>query len=148
MAISTLSTPVFIHAPIRERILHHARACAPNEGCGLLGSAADEPVITRMVCVPSKDPHPRRFTMEPHAQIKAHLEIEADGGIWRAIWHSHPTSEAYPSATDKRESLLWPGIMAIIVSLAEAEPVIRAFTIHEGDNVEEHPIQWVADQLP
>lgn len=148
MAISTLSTPIQIHAPIRERILSHARACLPNEACGLLGSPADTLSISRLVNVPSKDPHPRRFTMEPHAQIKAHLAIEAEGGSWRAIWHSHPTSEAYPSATDKQESLLWPGIMAIIVSLAEDDPVIRAFTIHEGKRVEEHPIQWLPDQLP
>lgn len=148
MTISTLSTPILIQAPIRERILTHAQRCLPNEACGLLGAVAGEALITRMVCVPSKAPHPRHFTMEPHAQVKAHVEIEANGGQWRAIWHSHPTNEAYPSAIDKQASLLWPGIMAIIVSLVETKPVIRAFTIHEGHKVEEHPIQWVTDQLP
>lgn len=143
-----MGEPIQIEAAIRSQIITHAQATFPNEGCGLLGSAGSEALISRMVCVPSKDPHPRRFTMEPHAQIQAHLAIEADDGHWRAIWHSHPTSAAYPSATDTQESRLWPGIIAIIVSLMGEEPVIRAFRIHDGQEVVEHPIQWVPNQLP
>ena len=143
-----LGDPIYLLAAIRDAIIRHAIAHLPNESCGLLGDDGSSTVITRMHPVAVARPHPRRFTMEPHAQLAAHLAIEANGGRWRAIWHSHPTSEAYPSAIDKHESLNWPGIVAVIISLATTEPVIRAFTIHAGDQAEERPIQWVTEPLP
>ncbi|WP_336249529.1 M67 family metallopeptidase [Stomatohabitans albus] len=146
--IDTLGTPLFILSDIRTAIIRHAVATQPNEGCGLLGDDGDSDTITRHVIVPSADPSPVRFTMEPYAQLNAHHQIEQHGGRWRAIWHSHPTSAAYPSPTDRAQSLNWAGIVAIIVSLAQPEPVIRAFSIIGGREVVEHPLRWVQHPLP
>lgn len=141
-----LGPPVQLTTNIAAAIITHATSELPNEACGLVGDDGQSACINRMVVVASKDPHPKRFTMAPQSQLDAHLAIEAHGGRWRGIWHSHPTSEAYPSAIDMAESCNWPGIMAFILSLSSDQPILRAFTITNGQAVVEHPIQWVTAQ--
>jgi proteasome lid subunit RPN8/RPN11 len=49
-----------------------------------------------------------------------------------AIYHSHPASEAYPSATDVALAA-WPEACYLICSLEDpARPVIRGFAIADG----------------
>ena len=49
-----------------------------------------------------------------------------------AIYHSHPESPAYPSATDV-ELAFWPEAVYLICSLADpSQPTIRAFRIRDG----------------
>jgi proteasome lid subunit RPN8/RPN11 len=48
------------------------------------------------------------------------------------MYHSHPVSEARPSQTDINLSDNWPGTVWLICSLAEDEPVVRAWSIAEG----------------
>lgn len=49
-----------------------------------------------------------------------------------AIYHSHPDSEAFPSAKDVQLAF-YPDSLYIIVSLVKKEPVVKAFSIKEGD---------------
>ncbi len=54
-----------------------------------------------------------------------------------AIYHSHTHTEAYPSPTDVSLAA-WPEAYYLIVSLAdEANPVLRAFRIQDGQVSEE-----------
>ena len=49
-----------------------------------------------------------------------------------AIYHSHPESPAYPSATDV-ELAFWPDAVFLICSLVDRDrPVIRGFRIRDG----------------
>lgn len=48
------------------------------------------------------------------------------------VYHSHPTSAAWPSATDVALAA-WPNACYLICSLAEpATPRVRAFSIRDG----------------
>ena len=79
---------------------------------------------------------PLRFQIDSRDQIRITNEIEARGEEIGAIFHSHPNSEARP----RRPTSTWPaggpGVLWVICSLAEDEPVIRAFAI-DGAEVEE-----------
>ena len=63
-------------------------------------------------------------------------DAEQDVG---AIYHSHTRSAAYPSQTDINLAL-WPDALYIIVSLAEEEPDVKAFSIVDR-KVEEIPLE-------
>jgi proteasome lid subunit RPN8/RPN11 len=57
------------------------------------------------------------------------------------IYHSHPFTRAYPSATDLGQA--WEGLVYVIVSLRDfLKPEARAFTVADGV-VSEQPIEIV-----
>jgi proteasome lid subunit RPN8/RPN11 len=58
-----------------------------------------------------------------------------------AIYHSHPTSPARPSAEDIKLAYD-PGISYVIVSLAEEDPAVRSFRI-KAPRVEQEDITLV-----
>ena len=49
-----------------------------------------------------------------------------------AIYHSHPRSPAYPSATDRAEAY-WPEAAYVLVSLRSEQPEIFAYRITDGE---------------
>lgn len=80
-------------------LLHRAAAeAAPLEACGLLFGA--DGVERASVEANVSDDPTRRFEIDPTALIAA-LKAERGGGE-RVIgyWHSHPSGDATPSATD------------------------------------------------
>jgi proteasome lid subunit RPN8/RPN11 len=79
---------------------------------------------------------PLRFQIDSGDQIRITNEIERRGQEIGAIFHSHPNSEARPSQTDVNLAGWWPGMLWVICSLAEEEPVVRAFEI-DGAEVRE-----------
>lgn len=75
-----------------------AADAAPLEACGLLFGA--DGVARASVAANVSDDPARRFEIEPGALIAA-LKAERGGGD-KVIgyWHSHPSGDAAPSATD------------------------------------------------
>ena len=84
---------------------------------------------------------PQRFRIESSDQIRIYNEILARDEE-PAIYHSHPHTEGRPSQTDINLARDWPGSPWVICSLAEEEPVVRAFQI-DGNRVEE--VELVVD---
>lgn len=71
---------------------------------------------------------PVRFTIDPVGHFRALRHAERNGWDLIGAFHSHPSSEAYPSATDVR--LAYEAEWAhVVVSLEGDEPVVRAFRI-------------------
>jgi [CysO sulfur-carrier protein]-S-L-cysteine hydrolase len=116
---------------IRDEILDHARADVPFETCGLLAADAGGAVVGHWT-VPNADRSMTWFRMEPRAQLRAMREMDDRGLEWCGIWHCHTHTEAFPSPTDVEQSQHWPGIVAVIVSLQDPDPVIRAFDVADG----------------
>jgi [CysO sulfur-carrier protein]-S-L-cysteine hydrolase len=120
-----------------DEMVAHAREEAPNECCGMVGSADGQAV--RVYRAVNAEASPLRFRIDPREQYELQNEIEAAGLDLGAIYHSHTRTEPKPSQTDitfgTNFSKLWaPGVVWIIVGLAGAEPDVRAFTI-ESDHV-------------
>jgi proteasome lid subunit RPN8/RPN11 len=115
----------------------HAREEAPNECCGLLAGVEQISALFRIANLPSdaplvadlQVPPDRRFryVMDPAQQLRAFKKMREDDLTLLAIYHSHPHSPAYPSATDVRLAV-YPDVHALIVSL-EHDPDVRAFRI-------------------
>ncbi len=120
---------------IREEILDHARSDIPFETCGLLAADAQGRVEGHWP-VANADRSMTWFRMEPKDQLAAMRAMDDADLEWCGIWHCHTHTEAFPSPTDIEQSQHWPGIVAMIVSLQDPEPVLRAYEIVEGDVVE------------
>ena len=75
---------------------------------------------------------PLRYSIDAKEQFDLMRRIEDEGEELVAIYHSHTGSPAYPSQTDVNLARWWPGVLWLICSLAEDEPVVRGFAIHDG----------------
>ncbi len=69
------------------------------------------------------------YLMDPHDQLRHFRTIEEQGLELLGIYHSHPTSPAYPSLTDLSMAC-YPEAVYVIVSLMKSDaPTLRAFRI-------------------
>ena len=125
-------------AYLRE-MLSHAREGKPNEVCGLI--AGRDGRATKLYRTTNNDSTPRvRYNVDPLELLSAFREMESKGWSLMAIYHSHPATEAYPSATDIGLAY-YPESVYIIASLADAEaPAVRAFRMASG-RVFEEPLE-------
>jgi proteasome lid subunit RPN8/RPN11 len=123
-----------------EEIIDHAREEAPNECCGIL--AGRDGKVLRLYRAVNSEHSPYRYEIDPQDLFRIHSEVEARGWEFVAIYHSHPSSAAYPSYTDIALAQttgpgehvdLWPGVVYFIVSLSDpAAPQMKAFHIQEN----------------
>lgn len=111
-----------------RQILEHARAEAPHEACGLL--VGRDGYVTHVLPATNVAENPRdRYLMDPHDQLDHFQAMEEQGLDLLGIYHSHPASPAYPSATDLSMAY-YPEVVYAIISLMQRDnPVLRAFRI-------------------
>ncbi len=116
---------------IRDAMIEHARREFPKEACGLLGGPRG--TIEAIYPMRNADDSAVTYRLDPTEQLRVFREIEDRGWDLIAIYHSHTHSEAYPSVTDRRLAF-YPEAVYVLVSLAAPEdPVVRAFSIRDGD---------------
>jgi [CysO sulfur-carrier protein]-S-L-cysteine hydrolase len=119
-----------IASDLYEEMIAHARQDAPNECCGMVGSNDGHAVaVYRAV---NAEASPLRFRIDPEEQLELHNRIEDAGLELGAIYHSHTRTEPRPSQTDINFAKLWPGVLWIIVGLANGEPDVRTWRIDDG----------------
>jgi len=142
---------------IIDALIVHAKEEAPNECCGLLGG--QDGVIHQVYPIanlPSQDPmvfalqvpddRRVRYVMDPKGQLLAQKQMRQTSMDLMGIYHSHPHSPAYPSATDVRLAF-YPEVYYLIVSLGHGNngengklPQVMAFRIVE-QKVTPEPIE-------
>lgn len=117
------------------------------EACGVIAGVAGRAVrVYRMGNVAEESRKAYRFNTIQQLQVFS--EIEDEGWELLAFFHSHPRSRAYPSHADVMQAhridddtgeivALYPDTRYLILSLASAEPDLRAFTFADGIPVEE-----------
>ncbi|MBI3966883.1 MAG: M67 family metallopeptidase [Chloroflexi bacterium] len=142
---------VRISSSLVDDMIGHARDYAPAEACGLVAGRDGQPVkVYKLRNAEPEATRNIRYLIEPRDQLRALREMDDENTELFAIFHSHPATQAYPSATDVARSQvpdtgesLFPDTYYIIVSLQNpAEPVVRAFKILDG-KIEEHPVEVV-----
>ncbi|HEX3688080.1 MAG TPA: M67 family metallopeptidase [Solirubrobacteraceae bacterium] len=117
-----------------DDMVAHARADDPNECCGLVSSRdADAVKVYRTT---NTEASRFRFVIDPSEQLRIYNEIEHAGLDLGAIYHSHTRSEPYPSQTDINFAKDWPGVLWIIIGLANGEPEVKTYEIRDGQVAE------------
>ena len=121
-----------------DEIVAHAQEDLPNECCGIVstrdGSAVQVYRATNAVA------SPLRFEIDPRDLIRIHSDVERAGLEMGSMYHSHVKSPAYPSQTDVNFAQNWPGVIWLIVSVADRDaPDVRGFRI-TGADIEEVPL--------
>ena len=124
---------------ILENAIDHAKACYPNEGCGLVvGREAGE----RFIPMTNVSGSASRFEMDAGELINSLRDMRGRGEELIAIYHSHPHGSAEPSKTDI-EQAHYPEAAHLIISLGALErPQAAAFRIVDGEvlGIEVHVI--------
>jgi proteasome lid subunit RPN8/RPN11 len=111
-------------------ILEHVQADYPLEACGLLGG--EEGRALRLYRVDNRLQSSTRFEMNALQQVRAMLDIEAQGMALAAVYQSHPHGPARPSSLDVAQAY-YPEAVQIIVSLeTPQQPEVHAFYIVDG----------------
>lgn len=121
---------------LSNRLLHLAQISPETEVCGLIGGHDGIPTT----CYPVKNiasTPKRRFQMDPAQQIQAMKTMRERDETLFAIYHSHPTAPAWPSATDL-EQAAYPDALYLIVSLnTKGVLKIRGFRLNGEGQVRE-----------
>jgi proteasome lid subunit RPN8/RPN11 len=124
-----------------DAMIAHARADHPDEACGVITGPAgsDEPVT--FVSMLNADRSPTFFRFDPTEQLRLYREMDDRDEEIVVVYHSHTSTEAYPSRTDISYAAE-PQAHYVLVSTAEcgrAEgPVsVRSYRIVEGTVTEE-----------
>lgn len=131
------SKTVSLTAQQFDEMVAHAKACLPEEACGLLGGReeGDTKIVTHIYNVENIDHTNEHFSMAPKDQLAAVKQMRAAGEVPLGNWHSHPETPSRPSDEDKR--LAYDSKASyLILSLMDADqPVLHSFHI-EGDQAE------------
>ncbi len=117
---------------IVNQILQHAQSDDELEVCGFISAKNGLPCKAYPILNVAETPD-HLFKMDGKQQIDAMREMRENDESLFAIYHSHPSSEAYPSKIDIEESQ-YPEAIYIIVSLNTKGVLdLRAFKLHEGE---------------
>ena len=120
---------------LAEAMFAHARGCAPEECCGLLGGL--EGTSSARSAYPLRNvARDRRVAYEaaPEELFDAQRLMRARGESLLAVYHSHPRSaDPAPSAADVRLAFYPSAIYFIIGFDPAGAPVLRAFRISERE---------------
>ena len=88
----------------RQLLSKEAKDRKPNESCALLfGNKENEKLLVNEVFIAENtDGSPVNFTISNEQLLQGYAMAEKKGLDVIGIFHSHPNSEPYPSATDKK----------------------------------------------
>lgn len=122
-----------------QDMVAHALDDLPNEACGLLAAVPGTTKAERVYRCGNAAASSRLYELEPLDHLKADRDAEGRGLEIVGVYHSHTHTEAYPSPTDVKQAPD-PGWHYVLVSLKDAEPVVRSFRIVDG-SIEEEPVE-------
>lgn len=123
---------------LHGRLVAIARAALPNEACGLLagpslhGEAGERVRVESVWPVENAHRSPHRFALDGAQMLEVEDRIESGGVRVIGVFHSHPTSQAVPSATDRADAASWDPqhrFVHVLVSMQGFVPTVRAWTL-------------------
>jgi [CysO sulfur-carrier protein]-S-L-cysteine hydrolase len=116
-----------------EEMFAHARSCAPEECCGLLGGEGGRAVSVYPLRNVAARPEVA-YEAAPEQLFEAQRRMRARGEALAGVYHSHPRSkDPEPSQADVRLAFYPEAFYFIIGFGGEGECVLRAFRISERE---------------
>lgn len=130
-----------ISGDIRDAIVAHARRDHPDEACGIVAGAegSDEP--TRWVPMLNAARSPTFYEFDSSELLALYRELDERDEVPVVIYHSHTSTEAYPSRTDVGLAME-PEAHYVLVSTrgcgsGDGPAEFRSFRIVDGSVTEE-----------
>ena len=121
-----------------DQIVAQARAEAPNECCGIVGSR-DGRAVT-VFPIRNAAASPLRYEMDPKDQLRVFQALDDAELEVGAIYHSHTRTAPTPSQTDVNLAF-YPDAVYLIVGVADpGHDDVRAWRIVDGQ-VSEAPLE-------
>jgi proteasome lid subunit RPN8/RPN11 len=132
-----------------DAIVAHARRDFPDEACGIIAGPEGSDLAARLVPMTNVDRSPTFFRFDPAEQLELYQEMDAAAEEIVVVYHSHTSTEAYPSRTDIAYAAE-PQAHYLLVSVAETgadegPAEVRSYRIVDGV-VSEEEIEITADQ--
>ena len=112
------------------------RTASPREACGLLlGERTDAVhVVTKIAPIPNVALAEDAFRLDPIAWREAELAARQEGLLVLGVWHSHPSSNAEPSARDNSGAQEgW----SHLICATQGEQKLRSFYSQDGRLLEQ-----------
>ena len=149
IAPSTLARVLRISQDYVDAIITHARRDFPDEACGVITGPEGSDVPARLIPMINADRSPTFFRFDPAEQFALHKEMDARDEEIVVVYHSHTSTEAYPSRTDIKFAAE-PQAHYLLVSVAETgaedgPAEVRSYRILDGVVTEEE-IEITADR--
>lgn len=119
-----------IAQPLFDEMLAHARADAPNECCGVMGTR--DGTAERIYPASNIYASPLRYEIDGAELLRIYNDTAERDLEMGLIYHSHTRSAPYPSQTDINLAKGWPDAVYVIVGLAGEDPEVRAYAIRDG----------------
>jgi proteasome lid subunit RPN8/RPN11 len=122
---------LYIPQAVYDEIIAHAREGKPREVCGILRGR--DARVFGLVRGRNIAPDPvKDYVVDPQTLLRQ-FDFEEEGDAMVAIYHSHPASPAYPSASDAWNAY-YPECAYLICSLEDdGIPAVRAFRMIEHE---------------
>ncbi|GIH74831.1 Mov34/MPN/PAD-1 family protein [Planobispora longispora] len=122
-----------------DKIIAHARADHPDEACGVIAGPEGSDTPVRFVPMENAERSPTFYRFDSKEQLRVWREMDDRDEEPVVIYHSHTSTEAYPSRTDISYASE-PNAHYVLVSTREelGESVeLRSYRILDGVVTEE-----------
>jgi [CysO sulfur-carrier protein]-S-L-cysteine hydrolase len=133
-----------IRRDLVDAIIAHARRDHPDEACGIVAGPIGSDRPERLVPMTNAERSPTFYRFDSLEQLKVWREMDDRDEEPVVIYHSHTSTDAYPSRTDISYASE-PTAHYLLVSTREelAEPELRSYRIVDGV-VSEEAVRIVA----
>lgn len=131
-----------------SELIAHAQDAAPSECCGLAAGLIRDAVgiATARFTIGNDAASPHEYFSNPRDMLLAFRSMREQGLELLAIYHSHPASAPVPSTRDLERNTYGDDVIHLIVSLAGAQPLLKAWRLAETNCQE---VEWsVHPELP
>jgi proteasome lid subunit RPN8/RPN11 len=115
-----------------DQVVAHARADHPDEACGVIAGPVGSDRPERFIAMANAERSPTFYRFDSMEQLAVWREMDDRDEEPVVIYHSHTSTEAYPSRTDISYAGE-PGAHYVLVSTADPNAAdIRSFRIVDG----------------
>jgi len=124
-----------------DKLLAHARADHPDEACGVIAGSAGSDIPTRFIPMVNAARSPTFYEFDSADLLNLYRDLDANEEDPVVIYHSHTSTQAYPSRTDIAYAAE-PSAHYVLVSTRETGNddgpyELRSFRILDGEVTEE-----------
>ena len=121
-----------IRADLVDAMVAHARRDHPDEACGVLAGAEGSDRPERHIPMANAERSPTFYRFDSTEQLKVWRALDDADEAPVVIYHSHTSTEAYPSRTDINLAGE-PDAHYVLVSTRDADRhELRSYRIHDG----------------